>query len=250
MGYINGVRQKNSRQTPAASPAGRGLISRQIALRGDHANLPRMRREFFRLTFKIMITRQAANQIAENFWWRKFFARATEFRWQMRAKKIAENMRGFIPANSNVLDIGSGSGNVAKEISLKTGANLTLLDVIDWNITDLPFALFNGTRIPFSDKKFDIALLFDVVHHSENEEILIKEAMRVAKKVIVLEEIHNNVFLKVWANIMDNFQWIMFGMPLAFHSKSEKQWKYFLGKFCKSIQSKRESFGHAIFIME
>lgn len=197
-----------------------------------------------------MTTRQAANQIAENFWWRRFFARLTEFRWKMRARKIANNMTGFIPAKSRVLDIGSGSGNVAKEISLKTGANLILLDVIDWNITDLPFSLFNGEKIPFKDKEFDIALLFDVIHHSENEETLIKEALRTAKKVIVLEEIHDNFLLKIWANIMDNFQWIMFGMPLAFHSRSEKQWKDFLGKFCKNIQVKRESFGHAIFILE
>lgn len=202
------------------------------------------------LRYLIMIARQKINQIAEYFWWRKTFARLTEFRWQMRAEKIAENISSLISADSSVLDIGSGSGNVAKEISLKTGAKFTLLDVIDWNVTDLPFILFNGKKIPFKDKEFDFALLMDVLHHSEDEELLIKEAIRVAKKIIILEEVHENIFMKIWANVIDNFQWFLFGMPLAFHSRSEKQWKKFLGNFCKNIQSKKESFGHAIFVME
>lgn len=197
-----------------------------------------------------MITRQAVNQIAENFWWRKFLARLTEFRWNIRAKGLAKKFSPLIPKGSRVLDIGSGTGNVAKEISLRTGAKFTLIDVVDWNIADMPFAVFDGENIPFGDKEFDIALLFDVLHHSEKEELLIKEAMRVAKKVIILEETHENIFVNFWANITDNFQWILFGMPWALHSRSQKQWEDFLSKFCDNIQSKKESFGHAIFIME
>lgn len=197
-----------------------------------------------------MIARQKMNRIAEFFWWRRFFARLTEFRWKRRAKKIAENIVPHIPEGSRILDIGSGSGNVAKEISLRIRADFTLLDVIDWNIIDLPFVLFDGKKIPFKDKEFDIALLIDVLHHGENEGLLVKEAMRVARKVVVLEESHENIFVKIWANVMDNFQWILFGMPLAFHSRSERQWKDFLGNFCGNIRSEKESFGHAIFVME
>ncbi|MDO8686734.1 MAG: methyltransferase domain-containing protein [Candidatus Berkelbacteria bacterium] len=197
-----------------------------------------------------MLTRQQANQIAENFWWRKGVARITEFRWSMRAKGIAKQFALFIPENSKVLDIGGGTGSIAKELSRITRADFTLLDVVDWNISDLPLVLFDGENIPFSDKEFDIALLLDVLHHSEKEEAVISEAMRVAKKVIVLEEVHENRFMDIWANISDNFQWILFGMPWALHHRNEKEWVAFLKRFCSKIRHEKESFGHAIFTME
>ncbi|MDO8436516.1 MAG: methyltransferase domain-containing protein, partial [bacterium] len=196
-----------------------------------------------------MLTRQKANQIAENFWWRKGVTRLTEFRWNIRAKGVAKWLAPFIPADSRVLDIGSGSGNIAKELSRLTFSDFTILDVVDWNITDLPLVLFDGENIPFDDKEFDVALLLDVLHHSEKEDAVIFEAMRVAKKVIVLEEIHENRYMNIWANISDNFQWFLYGMPVAAHHRNKEQWIAFLKRFCVKIRYEKEGFGHAIFIM-
>lgn len=174
----------------------------------------------------------------------------TSPRWIWRAKNIAKKLAPYIPENGKVLDIGSGSGNNAEALAALVKADFTLIDVVDWNISDLPFMLFDGENIPFKDKEFDIAFLLDVLHHSENEEALIKEAMRVVKKVVVLEEVHENKYMDIWANISDNFQWIIFGMPLGLHHRNKKEWMDFLGKFCSKIEYKKESFGHAIFVME
>lgn len=197
-----------------------------------------------------MLTRQRANQIANCFKWRKGMTRLTKFRWNMRAKRLAARFAKYIPENSRVLDIGSGSGNIAKELSRRTNADFTLLDVIDWNIVDLPFMLFDGENIPFQDKEFDVALLIDTLHHSEKEGVLLEEVMRVAKKVIVLEEVHENRYMNIWANISDNFQWFLYGMPVGVHQRNKNQWIAFLQRFCSEVRCEKESFGHAIFIME
>ncbi|MDO8633096.1 MAG: class I SAM-dependent methyltransferase [Candidatus Wildermuthbacteria bacterium] len=195
-----------------------------------------------------MINRKTVNEIALRFTWRKPVAKLLDFWWKMRSKRLAKHLLPYIPKGAHVLDIGSGSGILAKEISLY--AEVQLLDVIDWNITDLPLVLFDGKRIPYADKQFDIALLVDVLHHSENEEELLREAHRVAKKVVVLEEAHDSKYMKIWANINDNLQWLLYGMPLGLHHRSKERWSAFLGGFCSEVQCHTEYFGHAIYTME
>ncbi|OHA64425.1 MAG: hypothetical protein A2842_00875 [Candidatus Wildermuthbacteria bacterium RIFCSPHIGHO2_01_FULL_48_25] len=194
------------------------------------------------------MNRKTANEIALRFTWRKPVARFLDFWWKMRSKRLAKLLLPHIPKGSYVLDIGSGSGILAKEIS--SYARVQLLDVIDWNVTDLPLVLFDGKHIPHGDKQFDVALLVDVLHHSENEEELLREANRVAKKVVVLEEAHDSAYMKLWANINDNLQWLLYGMPLGLHHRSKEKWSSFLGGFCSKVQCHSEYFSHAVYVME
>ena len=172
-----------------------------------------------------------------HFVWRKPLAKIFSFWWNVHSKRLANSLLPLIHGGATVLDIGAGSGVIAKELSLR--ADVTLLDVIDWNITGLPLILFDGVHFPFDNKKFDVGLLVDVLHHVEQEDTLIQEAMRVCHKVLVVEEVHEHKLMNILENVKDNFQYLLYGMSIGVHHRTQDQWASFLKNFCSSVQCKK-----------
>lgn len=89
-----------------------------------------------------------------------------------------------------VLDLGAGEGYVGAVLHERFGAAVTLADVVDFNQTDLPLRLYDGARLPFADEAFDVVVLYFVLHHCEDQEAVIREALRVARhQVLVVESV-------------------------------------------------------------
>ena len=106
------------------------------------------------------------------------------------ANHIIREILPYIKPYSEVLDIGSGSGIIAKQIANKLKVKIALVDVVDKKKVDLPLTLYNGNKLPFKDKSFDAALLIFVLHHAEDPQVVLSEAKRVVRdKIIVYEDI-------------------------------------------------------------
>ncbi|HXZ93725.1 MAG TPA: class I SAM-dependent methyltransferase [Burkholderiales bacterium] len=95
------------------------------------------------------------------------------------------DLAALLPAGScRLIDIGAGSGLIGEAIaSLLPGKSVTGVDVVERTDADLaiPFARFDGRRLPFRDHSFDCALFCNVLHHVKPEERigLLREALRV-----------------------------------------------------------------------
>jgi len=198
-----------------------------------------------------MNMKEKANQIARYFVWRRLISRIfTKVFWAPRARRVASHILSHIAQGARVIDIGAGNGLVAQEIVKKSKVSITLLDVIDWNTTKLPVKIFNGSHVPFRDKEFDVALLTDVVHHSNDEEQLVREALRVANKVVVLEEKHEHKGVSAFANIVDNLQFVLYGMPLGAHHRNSREWLEFFQRISPQASIAGEYYQHVIITME
>jgi SAM-dependent methyltransferase len=94
----------------------------------------------------------------------------------------------YLRASDSVLDVGAGTGWVAKRLAEQVGCSMTLVDVLNCNETDLPLQIYDGKKLPFPDKSFDTVLLVFVLHHTTNHEEILEEARRVARRAIVIVE--------------------------------------------------------------
>lgn len=142
-----------------------------------------------------------------------------------RAEIIAENLAPFFAANQTVLEIGAGKGLVARALQEQTGARLTLVDVVDYNQTDLPVRTYDGRHLPFPDASFDYALLAFVLHHTPDPVPVLDEAQRVSRRGVIIAE--NNVqgwLRKHVTRIVDSIPHFQHGVPVCHHVLQIDEW--------------------------
>jgi ubiquinone/menaquinone biosynthesis C-methylase UbiE len=83
---------------------------------------------------------------------------------------------------------------------------------------------YDGKVIPFADDSFDVGLLITVLHHCQDPNAVLAEAKRVAKKVVVIEEIYENAFEKYCTYAIDSlFNFQFFDHPRS--NKTDAGWK-------------------------
>lgn len=107
-----------------------------------------------------------------------------------RAKLIAKTYGKWVLPKTNVLDIGCGTGVVADELRKSLNIMVTGCDIDSYLIRNVPFKKMKSfSKIPFGGGGFNYSMFNDVLHHTEyeNQEKLIKEALRVSKKVLLFE---------------------------------------------------------------
>lgn len=113
-----------------------------------------------------------------------------------RAEDIFESghLKEKIKEGEVVLYIGAGSGHVPQYIEQQTGAKVVKFDLADLRTKDTKdnkFALANARRLPIRDACIDKICLFDILHHTQNQDEILKEALRVLKpggKCLIMED--------------------------------------------------------------
>jgi len=153
-----------------------------------------------------------------------------------RAKNIVGRILPFLEQCQTIIDIGSGTGNIT-ELLIKNGKKVTPVDIRNLSVTrGIVPILYEGEKIPFPNGAFDAALLICVLHHAKNNENILQEAKRVAKKIIIIEDIYTGKTNKLLINFFDNFfNFEFFKNPHS--NKTDKEWKELFNNFNLRLES-------------
>lgn len=179
----------------------------------------------------------------------------------LKAEKDLQQILPFLKKegkkNLKIIDIGTGSGGLACRLFRQGFKNLVCLDVKDLSLyQDLKVKIYSGKKLPFSDQKFDLALLIQVLHHCREPEKVLKEALRVAQRVIIIEDSYRNSLEKIVVSFSDclgNFEF--FKHPY----KKIEQWQRIFSQLKAKVLFKKSwsrlSFGflyghYLLFVLE
>lgn len=107
-----------------------------------------------------------------------------------RAEAMVERFDTFLEAGETVLDVGCGYGHAALILQERRGCRVSGVDVHlgGPRVAGVPMARCDGLSLPFPDQSFDGSLVLTVLHHSTDPEALLAEAIRVARRRIVIIE--------------------------------------------------------------
>lgn len=109
--------------------------------------------------------------------------------YNRRVRVLTRELSALLPANGQVLDVGCGDGLLAALMQKdKPNVVITGIDVLVRDHTHIPVVKFDGTTIPFPDRSFDTVLFVDVLHHTNDPVLLLREAARVARNTIVIKD--------------------------------------------------------------
>ncbi len=157
-----------------------------------------------------------------------------------RAEGFVDLFKDYIPTDSRVLDIGGGWGFYVAPLKRVRNCDVTVLDVVKPAFHKAPVVTYEGERIPFPDRTFDVSLLITMLHHVPVPEKVLAEAKRVTRRfVIVVEDLYCHTAGRWWAilrdslynfefvghprNFRDRERWLECFQKLGFRTEAEKE---------------------------
>lgn len=141
-----------------------------------------------------------------------------------RALQIVPRITPFISKDDHIIDIGCGTGSVAKVIKKEKSPQITLVD-IQHNPMSIgyPVVIYDGKNLPFADNQFTISLLTAVLHHARSPMKVLNEAIRVTQdKLIIMEDVFTDVPGRVMTFIGDCV--LNWEIHSPFKNKTSAQW--------------------------
>ena len=150
----------------------------------------------------------------------------------LRENEEGRRIAPFLERGWTMLDLGAGTGFMARWLHRQTGVEPTLCDLVDYSNRDrsMPFLLqTDPTHVPADDDSFDVVLLMFVFHHMErfpDQELLLAEAARIAKRRIVIAEdtptsAVDRVFNVAWDWLLN----VRHGVPTPFTFRTVRGWQ-------------------------
>ncbi|MBI5800390.1 MAG: class I SAM-dependent methyltransferase [Verrucomicrobia bacterium] len=161
-----------------------------------------------------------------------------------RVRVLAGLIAAWLPQGGKVLDVGCGDGALAAAIAeLRPDVQISGLDVLVRPSARIPVVAFDGRTIPHGDGCFDVALLVDVLHHTEAPEALLREARRVARMVVVKDHTLDGWMAGPTLRLMDWVGNASHGVALPYNYRTEAQWREMFAALDLRIEELRGDLG-------
>jgi len=143
-----------------------------------------------------------------------------------RVRILRRCLAELIPQQSSVLDVGCGDGMLGSLITAdRPDLQYMGIDVLVRDDTRIPVTPFDGRHIPFADQSWEFVMFVDVLHHTEDPMILLREAARVAKKGVLIKDHLLDAFLAgPRLRFMDTVGNRRHGVALPFNYWRKEQW--------------------------
>lgn len=144
-----------------------------------------------------------------------------------RVRVLRDHLAPLLPAGASVLDVGAGDGRIAAAVAaVRPDITIGGIDPHVRPGTLVPVTAFDGRRIPYPDASVDAVLLIDVVHHAEDGERLLREAIRVSRGCVILKDHRRDGLLaEPTLRFMDRVGNARHGVALPYRYRSEAEWQ-------------------------
>lgn len=156
---------------------------------------------------------------------RKFFRNWIKKSIPGRVKIKLERIKSQLSPNEKILDIGTGNGGLVLELR-KAGLDIETVDVKDISFfEEVTPIVYDGSKLPFADASFDTVTIITVLHHTPDPDQILREALRVArKKIVIMEDVYRNLVQKHLTFFTDSLVNLEFaGHPHT--NRTDAEWK-------------------------
>lgn len=106
-----------------------------------------------------------------------------------RARVLARHFADLIPSGKQVLDVGTGDGSIAADVlARRPDVRLSGLEYQVREDCAIPVEAFDGRTLPFGDGACDYVSFLDVLHHTPDPMVLLREGVRVARRGLIIKD--------------------------------------------------------------
>ncbi len=165
----------------------------------------------------------------------------------LRRRYLLRYLLPMLPEQGHILDLGCGDGKLAVSLMKKRpGLRIEGADVFPQPDCSIPLTRIEKEPYPFEDSSFDVVMLIDVLHHSNQPESVLKEAVRISRHTILIKDHYYNSGLGFFLlKISDYWGNKPYGISLPYHFLRFKEWDALLSGLpilLKKVQRFRYNF--------
>lgn len=144
--------------------------------------------------------------------------------WRLDAQRKLAWIAHALSRDDKIIEIGSGPGSIV-DVMRAENYTVAALDIRDTSFRDdLKPDLYDGSVMPYADDHFDAALLLTMLHHTPDPESILMEAGRIARRVIVIEDVYRSALQRRYTKLADKVTNLeFFGHPHT--NRTEKAWE-------------------------
>ncbi len=162
-----------------------------------------------------------------------------------RINGLYKHLTEMLSDCDSILDVGCGDGQLSGMIAQSLpGTTVEGIDVLVRPKTHISVRQFDGVQIPAQDNSVDCVMMVDVLHHTDDPEIMLREAQRVSRRWIVLKDhTRNGLLAGPTLRFMD---WVgnnHHGVRLPYNYLSLKQWRDLFAKNSMKIDQWNSNLG-------
>ncbi|HVM76059.1 MAG TPA: class I SAM-dependent methyltransferase [Candidatus Saccharimonadales bacterium] len=106
-----------------------------------------------------------------------------------RTRVLAELLAQQLPPAASVLDVGCGDGTVASLMKkLRPDISVQGIEISPRATCRIPSTAYNGKSFPFPDSSVDICMFVDVLHHTPDIAVMLREACRTCRVGVLIKD--------------------------------------------------------------
>jgi SAM-dependent methyltransferase len=156
-----------------------------------------------------------------------------------RIRVLANRLAPLIPAGSRILDVGCGDGRLDRLLQeLREDLTLEGVDVLVRPDAAIPVRAFDGTRLPCDDRSFDVVMFVDVLHHTPDPVLLLREAARVARRAVLIKDhCRDGLLAGPTLRLMDWVGNAPHGVALPYNYWPEARWRETFGVLALDVET-------------
>jgi ubiquinone/menaquinone biosynthesis C-methylase UbiE len=166
--------------------------------------------------------------------------------YKLHLKSLHQEIVPNLRPGDHVLDVGCGSGALGRAIKdspkCPPRVRVTGLEIFRRGDEFSAVKFYDGQKIPYPDKSFDVVILADVLHHAEDPHNLICECSRVAGRMLIVKDHKVEGFLaRQRISFMDWASNVQYGIPCLYRYYTLKEWKKLVGQIGLEIEAEMDS---------
>jgi SAM-dependent methyltransferase len=143
-----------------------------------------------------------------------------------RVRVLADWLAPLLPANARVLDVGCGDGLVGRFIAeRRPDVVVRGVDVQIRPHTHIPVNQFDGRHLPRETDKPEIVMFVDVLHHTDDPMVLLREAAQTATKgILIKDHTLDGLLAGPTLRFMDRVSNVKHGVSIPYNYWPKRQW--------------------------
>jgi SAM-dependent methyltransferase len=159
-----------------------------------------------------------------------------------RVKNLARGLGELLESGSSLLDVGCGDGRLAALLQDQCGLDQAEgVDVLVRSEVAIPVRVFDGRCLPWPDQSWDYVMAVDVLHHVEDQQALLTEMLRVARRAVLLKDhLCENAFDRWMLLKMDGVGNDRHGVAVPGRYLSHDQWQALIDSAGGKVETFRD----------